>query len=71
MTTPRFITPKELAVGQHVQVRYDYDQHRATVHEGLVEEFDSESVTLKGDAWHWAVNQPEIDVTITLLAEPT
>lgn len=68
---PREITPNELAVGQHIQVRYDYDQHRSTIWEGLVLRFNDATVWLVegNESGLWLNNEPLVDVTVTLLAE--
>jgi hypothetical protein len=72
MTLPRVITADELVKGQHIQVRHDYDQHHSTTYEGFVVNiFGRESVLLKNEEHErWVVNQPKIDVTVTLLADP-
>jgi hypothetical protein len=72
MTLPRVITADELVKGQHIQVRHNYDEHRALVFEGLVDYVSSGRVTLVDVGLHqpWVVNQPNIDVIITLLADP-
>ena len=68
---PQVITPKDLANGQHISVRHNYDQKHSVTYEGLVLRFDEETVTLRGEAQsRWAVNQPKVDVILTLLAEP-